>query len=124
MQHAASSAPTRAISTWRVRVGVIMGLAVAALWGTGDLLAAIAARRIGAFRTLAVAQMTELGLCIVVWPALRESFRRAPFPVEILLLAGVLSAASYGALYRGLMLGPVVLVAPVASAYAAGPAIL
>lgn len=103
---------------------MILGLAVAALWGTGDLLAALAARRFGTFRTLAIAQVTELGLCVAAWIALGSSFTVSAVSIEILLLAGAVTAAAYGALYRGLMLGPVMLVAPIASAYAVGPTIL
>jgi drug/metabolite transporter (DMT)-like permease len=96
---------------------------VAALWGTGDFLAALAARRFGAFRTLAVAQATELGLCVATWAAV-PSLVGSAIPLGPLLLVGVVTAASYGALYRGLMVGPVMLVAPIASAYAAGPTVL
>jgi drug/metabolite transporter (DMT)-like permease len=42
----------------------------------------------------------------------------------VLLLVGVLTAVAYGALYQGLMLGPIVLVGPIASAYAVGPTVL
>jgi drug/metabolite transporter (DMT)-like permease len=103
---------------------MILGLAVAALWGTGDLLAAFAARRIGAFRTVAIAQVLELALCLSGWVAFRPSLPRSAVSIEVLLLAGVLTAAAYGALYRGLMLGPVMLVGPISAAYAIGPTIL
>jgi drug/metabolite transporter (DMT)-like permease len=103
---------------------MILGLTVAALWGTGDLLAAIAARRIGAFRTVAIAQSLELSLCLTAWMIFRPSLAQGVGSIEVLLLAGVLTAAAYGALYRGLMLGPVMLVGPIAAAYAIGPTIL
>jgi uncharacterized membrane protein len=106
------------------RRGVILGAAVAALWGTGDLLAAMAARRFGAFRTLVVAQATELGVCLASLPVLRPNHGADSELIAPLLLAGVLTAVAYGALYRGLMLGPVMLVGPIASAYAVGPTIL
>jgi drug/metabolite transporter (DMT)-like permease len=102
---------------------VILGLAVALLWGTGDLLAAFAARHMGAFRTLGIAQVTELVLCLG-WFVLRPTPVAGDIAVGILLMAGVLTAGSYGALYRGLMLGPIMLVAPIAAAYAIGPTVL
>jgi drug/metabolite transporter (DMT)-like permease len=102
---------------------VILGSVVAVLWGTADLFAAFAARRSGAFRTLATAQMTELAVCAAIWAVFPSLVDVGP-PVGALLFVGVLTAASYGALYRGLMLGPVTLVAPIAAAYAVGPAIL
>jgi drug/metabolite transporter (DMT)-like permease len=105
-------------------VGVILGLAVAVSWGSGDLLATLAARGSGAFRTLAIAQMTELALCIAAWAFIRPPISVGALSVGVLLLAGAVTAASYGALYQGLMLGPVMLVGPIASAYAVGPTIL
>jgi drug/metabolite transporter (DMT)-like permease len=99
-------------------------MVVAALWGSGDLLAAIAARQSGTYSTLAIAQATGLALCMAVWAMFRPTLAVGAGPAAMLLLAGVLTAASYGALYRGLMLGPIVLVGPIASAYAAGPVIL
>jgi drug/metabolite transporter (DMT)-like permease len=103
---------------------VVLGLAVAAFWGFGDLLAALAARRVGAFRTVAVAQIAELAICLTVWIAVRPRLPGTAVVIGALLAAGVLTAASYGSLYRGLMLGPVMLVAPIAAAYAIGPTIL
>lgn len=103
---------------------MILGLGVASLWGIGDLLAAICARRLGTYATLAVAQITELVLCAALWAILRP-----PIDVQLnstiaMLFIGVLTALSYGCLYRGLMLGPVSLVSPIAAAYAVGPTIL
>jgi transporter family protein len=103
---------------------VTLGLAVAALWGSGDLLAALAGRRFGAFRTLATAQAAELGVCVAFWLAFRPPLPGVGLTSAILVLAGVLTAGAYGALYRGLVLGPVTLVGPIASAYAVGPTIL
>jgi drug/metabolite transporter (DMT)-like permease len=103
---------------------VILGLAVAVLWGAGDLLAAIAARTSGSFATLVIAQATELVLCVALAIVLRPAVDAEPVSIAVLLLVGVLTAAAYGCLYRGLMLGPVALVTPIASAYAVGPIVL
>jgi drug/metabolite transporter (DMT)-like permease len=105
---------------------VILGLGVAALWGVGDLAATIASRRLGSsFMTLTVAHVAELALCFSLWAAVTPgSVEASASVVSLLLCVGVLTAGSYGCLYRGLMLGPVTLVAPIASAYAVGPTIL
>jgi drug/metabolite transporter (DMT)-like permease len=103
---------------------VILGIVVAALWGSGDFLAAMATRQFRAFPTLVIAQATELALCTAIWAIFRPSVPVDTGSTQMLLLAGVLTAASYGALYRGLMLGPIMLVGPIASAYAAGPVFL
>jgi hypothetical protein len=57
---------------------VVLGLAVAALWGVGDLLAALAARRVGAFRTVAVAQIAELAICLTGGSSCGRRFPIAP----------------------------------------------
>jgi drug/metabolite transporter (DMT)-like permease len=103
---------------------VILGFLVAMLWGVGDLLAAISARASGSFSTLVIAQATELFLCIALATALRPAVDAEPVSIVVLLLVGALTAAAYGCLYRGLMLGPVALVTPIASAYAVGPILL
>lgn len=103
---------------------MILGLGVAALWGVGDLFAAISARRLGSFATLAVAQVTELVLCIGLWAVLRPTIDVQFDSTLAMLFIGILTAVSYGCLYRGLMLGPVSVVSPIAAAYAVGPAIL
>jgi len=103
---------------------MILGLSVALLWGAGDLCAAIAARRFGALATLVLAQGVELALCIAAWMWLRPTPSTSPGSVITLLFVGLLTAVSYGSLYRGMVFGPVSIVTAIGSAYAAGPAIL
>ncbi len=104
---------------------MIFGLTTAVAWGLSDLLAAVVGRRIGSFRTLIIAQVTGLVLCLAWWVAARPPIGRLDAgAVAALAAAGALAAAAYVALYRGLELGPVALVSPIVSAYAAGPVIL
>jgi drug/metabolite transporter (DMT)-like permease len=96
---------------------VILGLLAALGWGCSDLLAAISARRIGSRPTVLVAQVVGLLGFAVLW--LATSPRHVP-PRDALLLvgSGCFAGVAYFALYRGLELGPVALVSPIASAFA------
>jgi drug/metabolite transporter (DMT)-like permease len=103
---------------------VIFGLGAALGWGSADLLAAASSRRVGAFRTVVVAQVASAiaisgvvllarpdldGLVGIVWWLVPNSF---------------VTACAYLLLYRALELGPVHVVSPVLAAYAVIPVLL
>lgn len=87
------------------------------MWGFADYAAGLCARRVGAVRTAFAMQATGLiSFAVVVWllggwPA----FDAGMVPFAIML--GVLGVISVAALYRGLALGPVAVVAPVVASY-------
>lgn len=87
------------------------------MWGFADYAAGICARRIGAVRTAFAMQSTGLVSFALVmsllgrWP----SFEPGMVPYAIAL--GLLGVISVAALYRGLALGPVAVVAPVVASY-------
>ena len=96
---------------------MILGLAAAVGWGCSDLLAAIAARRMGSRATVLVAQIVGLLVLGALW--LLTSPRDVPARDVLLLVgSGCFAGVAYLALYRGLELGPVALVSPIASAFA------
>ncbi len=93
----------------------LLALGGALSWGAGDFLAGLAARRIAVFTVLAVSQAVGLaGVALWVWLA------RDPFPGfgELLpaALAGLAGAAGLAALYRGLAVGAMGIVAPISAA--------
>ncbi|MBA3375616.1 MAG: EamA family transporter [Actinobacteria bacterium] len=95
----------------------LLALGGALSWGAGDFLAGLAARRIAVLTVLALSQAIGLvGVALWVWLA------SDPFPgvVELLpaALAGLAGAIGLGALYRGLAVGAMGIVAPIS---AAGP---
>ena len=98
---------------------MIFGLAAALGWGASDLLAAIGSRRMGSRATVMAAQIVGL-LCFgILWLVTRPEWRVPAGDVAILLASGCFAGIAYFTAYRGLELGPVALVSPIASAFAA-----
>jgi drug/metabolite transporter (DMT)-like permease len=98
---------------------VIFGLAAALGWGCSDLLAAIGSRRMGSRATVMVAQIVGL-LCFgLLWLVTTPEWGVPARDVAILLGSGCFAGIAYFTAYRGLELGPVALVSPIASAFAA-----
>jgi drug/metabolite transporter (DMT)-like permease len=87
------------------------------VWGFADYAAGICARRVGAVRTAFAMQATGLtSFAVVMWLLLRwPAFEQGMVPFALAL--GVLGVISVAALYRGLALGPVAVVAPVVASY-------
>ncbi len=92
-----------------------LALGGALAWGLGDFLGGLAARRLALFVVLAVSQ--AIGLAgVTLWVAVA----RDPFPGVPELLpavgAGVAGLVGLGALYRGLAVGAMGIVAPISAA--------
>ena len=87
------------------------------MWGFADYAAGVSARRLGAVRTAFAMQATGLvSFAVVVWLLGRwPAFESGMLPFAIAL--GALGVVSVAALYRGLALGPVAVVAPVVASY-------
>jgi drug/metabolite transporter (DMT)-like permease len=98
---------------------VLYGLLAALGWGTADLMAAVSGRRIGSSRTVAIAQVTSLAALVAAGVVLGQGFSVEATGITIMLFNGVIAAAAYVTLYRGLELGPVALVSPIVASYAA-----
>lgn len=95
----------------------LLALGGALCWGVGDFFGGLAARRIAVLTVIVVSQLVgALGLALWIWIA------REPFPGAAELLpaagAGVAVVIGVGALYRGLAIGAMGVVAPIS---AAGP---
>lgn len=94
-------------------MSLVLGVLVAACFGTGDFLGGLASRRIATLVALGLAQATALvGAVVVALAAGGE-----PTTQDYLLgaLAGVLNVAALGCLYQGLAIGRVSVVAPLAA---------
>jgi drug/metabolite transporter (DMT)-like permease len=96
-------------------VASLLALSGAVLWGVGDFLGGLAARRLAVLAVLAVSQ--AFGLAgVLVWVLLAgDAF---PGVVELLPAAGAGVAGLVGlaALYRGLAIGAMGIVAPISAA--------
>jgi drug/metabolite transporter (DMT)-like permease len=96
-------------------VASLLALSGAVLWGVGDFLGGLASRRLAVVAVLAISQAVGLaGVALWVWIA------SDPFPglPEILpaAAAGVAGLIGLGALYRGLAVGAMGIVAPISAA--------
>ncbi|MBA2642493.1 MAG: DMT family transporter [Actinobacteria bacterium] len=96
-------------------MAALLALSGALLWGIGDFLGGLAARRLAVLAVLAISQAVGLaGVVLWVWLA------NDPFPGVSELLpaaaAGVASLIGLGALYRGLAVGAMGIVAPISAA--------
>jgi drug/metabolite transporter (DMT)-like permease len=102
----------------RELLAVLLGLGSAATWGAGDFAGGLASRRGSVLAVLAVGQLAGVSLLAAVAIAAGEA---AP-PREGLLwsaAAGVAGAAGLAALYRGLAVGRMGIVAPVSAVLSA-----
>jgi uncharacterized membrane protein len=102
-------------------MGILLGLATALSWGSADLFARFATRRIGTFRTMLY--MQTCGFCLMTlalprlggWGHLFDGSGWQPWAWGI--LAGVLNTFSTLALYRSFEIGKLSIVAPISACY-------
>jgi drug/metabolite transporter (DMT)-like permease len=100
-----------------VSIGLELGLIAALCWGSTDVSAAIAGRRLGSLRVTAIVQLTSL-LAIVALCLIRSSW--FPTRIEDVVVAavtGVVAAGAYLSFFTALRIGPLSVVSPVVAAY-------
>jgi drug/metabolite transporter (DMT)-like permease len=108
----------------REREAMTYGLLSALCWGVSALMAAAAARRIGALRTLAIGEAVALaGYGTLFWAG-HFSLRGAGPTAWLLILAGMIGVVGYLALYRGLESGHIGLVSAISACYGGVIAVL
>lgn len=102
-------------------LGIGLGVTVALLWGSADILAALAARRLRTFKTTFVSQSIGL-LALLVFGTIAVWRWHLPFTFTALTLSaligiftGLCAALGYFAFYRALEIGPIALVSPVSA---------
>jgi drug/metabolite transporter (DMT)-like permease len=93
------------------------GLLCALSWGISTLLAAVAARRIGALRTVVIGEAAGLTGYGTLFLLGHFSLRGAGGTAWLLALAGLIGVGGYLALYRGLESGHVGLVSAISACY-------
>ncbi len=101
-------------------MGIALGLAAALSWGLADYLAAVASRRTGSLRVVFGFHVVAIALLAVLLVASGESLAAVSAgDLAWFVLLGVLGWASYLGFYRALAIGPISIVSPIVSAYAA-----
>ena len=101
-------------------MGIALGLTAALAWGFADVLATVASRRTGAVRVVLGFHVVAMVLLAVLLAATGEQLVGVSAgDLAWLVLVGVLGGVSYVAFYRALSIGPISIVSPIVSAYAA-----
>src|SRR5271169_1300241 len=104
-------------------MGIVLGLLTALSWGSADLLARFATRKVGTFRTMLYMQLTGLVLLTVAmhwlggWGHLADGSGWRPWRWG--LCVGVLNTCGTLALYRSFEIGKMSIVAPISGSYPA-----
>ena len=101
-------------------MGILLGLATALSWGSADLFARFATRRMGTFRTMLYMQTCGFCLLTLVMPRFGgwgHLFDGSWQPWVWGILAGVLNTFSTLALYRSFEIGKLSIVAPISACY-------
>jgi drug/metabolite transporter (DMT)-like permease len=101
-------------------MGIVLGLTAALSWGLADYFAAVASRRAGSFRVVLGFHLVAVALLALLVVGTGETL--ADVGGEDLawfVFLGSLGALSYLCFYRALEIGPISIVSPIVSAYAA-----
>ncbi len=99
-------------------LGIGLGITIALLWGTADILATLAARRVGTFKATIISQTSGLlalfSFAAIIFGAWHMTFALSAFGVSALigLFTGLCAALGYFAFYRALEIGPMAVVSP------------
>lgn len=105
-------------------MGVLLGLLAGLCWGTVDVIAAKASRRAGSFRVVLGFQVSAalFLLALALGTGALDEVEGGDLPLFLLL--GALGWGGYVAVFRALSIGPISIVSPIASGYAAVAALL
>ena len=99
---------------------VLLALATSACWGVADFLGGVGARRMPTLTVLAVSEV--VGLAAIGVFAVTRGDGPPPLPATgLALAAGVFGVVGLGALYRGMAVGAMAVVAPISAASALIP---
>lgn len=93
----------------------LLALGAALAWGAGDFLGGLASRRAHVLTVLAVSQLAGL-LGLATWLVLSGDPWPGPGDTAAAMGAGAAGAVGLAALYRGLALGTMAIVAPISAA--------
>lgn len=98
-------------------IGILLGLMAAACWGSTDVTAAFAGRRLGSVRVAAIVQLTSLGAIVVLVLVRGGGLPQNAGDTAVAMIAGAIAALAYVTFFTALRIGPVSVVSPVVSAY-------
>jgi drug/metabolite transporter (DMT)-like permease len=100
-------------------VGIALGLGAALSWGLADYFAALASRQLGALRVVLGFHLAALVPLTVLVLATGGLARVSPGELLVFVLLGAVGWISYLAFYGALAIGPISVLSPIVSGYAA-----
>src|SRR5579863_7620061 len=101
--------------------GIGTGIVAAILWGSADVIASVASRRLGIFKTTFVSQAAGFlalfffGVIAYVFLPLPLTPQAVAISVVLGIFTGGVAAYGYFYLYRAMEIGPIALVSPLTS---------
>lgn len=98
-------------------LGLGHGLIAALCWGSTDVMASLAGRRLGSLHVLAVAQVASVLVAILLAASQGVGLPSDPFAFVLAALFGVIAAGAYLSFFTALRIGPLAVVSPVVAAY-------
>ena len=98
-------------------LGLGNGLIAALCWGSTDVMASIAGRRLGSLHVVMVAQLASVAVAILLAINFGVGFPSDPFAFFLAALFGAIAAGAYVSFFTALRIGPLSVVSPVVAAY-------
>ena len=98
-------------------LGLGHGLIAALCWGSTDVMASLAGRRLGSLHVVAVAQVASVLVAILLAASQGVGLPSDPFAFFLAALFGVIAAGAYLSFFTALRIGPLAVVSPVVAAY-------
>ncbi len=107
-----------------ISTGIIFGIVAMICWGAADFFTAKAVRKTSLLKTFIYSQMTCAILLFVIFQLFFELPVLSYTTITIVLITGFLGVISYLAFYRGLQVGKVSIISPIAACWGAVTVIL
>ena len=98
-------------------LGLGHGLIAALCWGSTDVMASLAGRRLGSLNVVALAQLVSLIVAFGLAVSQGVGLPADPFAFLLASVFGVMAAGAYLSFFTALRIGPLAVVSPVVAAY-------
>jgi drug/metabolite transporter (DMT)-like permease len=98
-------------------LGLGHGLIAALCWGSTDVMASFAGRRLGSLHVVALAQITSFVVAVLLAISQGVGLPSDPFALFLAAVFGVVAAGAYLSFFTALRIGPLAVVSPVVAAY-------
>jgi drug/metabolite transporter (DMT)-like permease len=98
-------------------LGLGHGLIAALCWGSTDVMASFAGRRLGSLHVVALAQVTSVIVAILLAVSQGVGLPSDPGTLLLASIFGAIAAGAYLSFFTALRIGPLAVVSPVVAAY-------